>query len=269
MPGYGLIASPTLYPGQTVAASFSCDVDAQVCLVVRAYGAEDRLETFSSDPVAARAGEQHLLTWTPRVEGGSPMAQVGVQVSASQPGALYLDWLTWSGAPAVTLTRPPHNGKLWQRAWVAACDNAILGRASALRICQDDANGLLVQGAREWENYVARATIRPHLARAAGLAVCVQGTQRYYALALCDDQKARLLKALDGRRVLAEADCAWQLGGGYDLSLSTRAGHLRAAVNGRTLFDVRDADAPLASGAVALLVEAGRLDCDAIHIAPI
>jgi len=34
------------------------------------------------------------------------------------------------------------------------------------------------------------------------------------------------------------------------------------------LFDVRDADAPLLSGAVALLIDAGRLDCNAVSITP-
>jgi ADP-ribosylglycohydrolase len=273
MPGYGLIASPTLYPGQTVRAEVTGTADAQVALFVRCYGAGDELQCVQSEPVALRAGETMTLAWTPQVDGGSPIAEVGVSVQGRRAGTLRLRTLDWQGAPRVTLTRPAHDGSMWQRAWVKGCDDLTFGGSGNFRMCQDDGTGLLSQGEREWANYTVRATIIPHLAKAAGIATCVQGLKRYVALLLCDDQKVRLVKTLTwapgeetGVKVLAEADYPWQLDGAYELALTTRGAQFSAEVNGQPLFDVHDADHPLRSGAVALVISEGRLDCDSVTV---
>jgi hypothetical protein len=96
----------------------------------------------------------------------------------------------------------------------------------------------------------------------------VQGRERYYALTLCDDGYARLVKMRDGRRVLAEEKFAWLLDCAYDFELTTCGAHLVGAIDGCVLFAIDDTTMPLQSGAVALVIEAGRLDCDAIQISP-
>jgi ADP-ribosylglycohydrolase len=276
MPGYGLVASPTLYPGQTIRAEVSSDMDVRVNLFVRVYNAADELITLSGEPVMVRAGEVKRLAWLPEgIDGGSPIAEVGVRVSGDS-GTLRLHWLTWDDAPITVFTHPRHNGTLWQRAWVKACDDLNFGWNGVYRICQDAGNGLLIQGQREWANYTVRAAIIPHLARYAGVAACVQGLKRYYALLLCDDQKARLVKALvrnpgvDAEwQTLAEVDYAWQVDEAYALALTTEGEHLSATINDQPIFDLRDTDAPLLSGAVALLISVGRLDCDAVSVAAV
>ena len=92
--------------------------------------------------------------------------------------------------------------------------------------------------------------------------------QRYYALALCDDRKARLIKQLDGRQILADAPFEWELDGTYELSLTTQGDRLVAAVDGKQLFDLRDDVRPLLSGAIALMMEEGRLDCNEVAVSP-
>ena len=273
MPGYGIIGSPTLYPGQTIRAEVWSDVDAQVNLYVSAFGANDELQTLQDETYTLRANEVATLSWTPTPDGASPIADVGVQVSAAQAGTLYLDSLDWHGAPKVTFTHPQHNGTVWQRAWVKACDDLNFGWEGVFRICQDAGTGLFIQGEREWNDYMVRATIKPHMAKSAGVAACVQGLKRYVALLLCDDQKARLVKTLTwepgqqpGVKVLAEAEFAWQLDGAYEFSLTTRGNRLTAAIDGKALFDVQDTDHPLTSGAAALVIEEGRLDCDAVSV---
>ncbi|HEY3340377.1 MAG TPA: ADP-ribosylglycohydrolase family protein, partial [Anaerolineae bacterium] len=273
MPGYGLIGSPTLYAGQTIRAEVSGDADAQVNLFVRIYDADDVLQTLQGEPTALRAGETRSLSWTPQADGGSPIAEVGVRVQGSQAATLRLSNLDWVGAPRVTFSRPAHNGNMWQRAWVKGCDDLNYGWGGVFRICQDAGTGLLIQGEREWTDYTVRAVIIPHMAKSAGIAACVQGLQRYVALVLCADQKARLVKTLtwepgqeQGVQVLAEVDYAWQLDGAYELALTTRDERVTAEINGQPLFDVRDASYPLTSGAVALVIEEGRLDCDAVTV---
>jgi hypothetical protein len=134
---------------------------------------------------------------------------------------------------------------------------------------------MLMQGTREWADYTVSATVIPHMAKSAGIAACVHGLKRYYALLLCDDQKARLVKVLTlnpdqetGVQVLAEQDFTWELDGTYALSLTTHGDRLEASINGAALFDVQDADHPLLSGAISLVIEEGRLDCDAVTVKP-
>ncbi len=276
MPGYGLIASPTLYPGQTIHACVSSDIAASLRLCVRVYGANDTLETIHSRAVDLRAHESTSLDWRLHdIPGGSPIAEVGLNIQSATAGTVYLDNLTWTGAPDVTFTRPPHNGTVWQRAWVKACNDVMFGGDSAIRLCQDAGAGmgLLIQGEREWADYTVRARITPHLAASAGVAACVQGLQRYYALVLCDDQKVRLVKRLEGLHLLSEAPFAWQLDEEYELSLTTqgdRADCIRliGKLNGQTVVDMRDTIRPFLSGAVGLVIESGRLDCNEVAVTP-
>ena len=108
----------------------------------------------------------------------------------------------------------------------------------AYRLVQN--RGLLLQGTREWTDYQSRRSITLHLAKAAGLAVRVQGMQRYYALLLCTDGTAKLIKALDGDNVLAEADFPWQQGSSHDFQLAVTGDRIEASVDGRKFFDVVD-----------------------------
>ncbi|MCL5274439.1 MAG: ADP-ribosylglycohydrolase family protein [Chloroflexi bacterium] len=167
MQGYDLIASPTLYPGQTITATVSSDADAQVSLFVRAYGHNDELEVFSSAATVVPAKQNKTLEWTlTGIDGGSPIAEVGLDVRAEHgAGTLYLDTLNWDGVPNTVLTRPKHNGTLWQRAWVKACDDLGFNWGWVVRVCQDAGTGLLIQGVREWAGYTAQAAVVPHMAK--------------------------------------------------------------------------------------------------------
>jgi len=153
-------------------------------------------------------GAECELTWRIEDTGGQPVAQVGVELRspAAAAGAVYLDWLTWSGPPEVTLTRPAAGG--------AACGGARGCRGidrfepawpEPYRLVQNRGRGLLIQGTRAWTDYEVTALVTPHTVAAAGIGARVQGLRRYYALLLCRDDTVRLVKALAGRRTLAEA----------------------------------------------------------------
>ncbi|MEZ4661820.1 MAG: ADP-ribosylglycohydrolase family protein [Caldilineaceae bacterium] len=282
--GYALLASPRLYPGQTVRAAVSADAlnqqPVQCCLYARVYGPADALEIVRGPQVELKPGAEHEFTWTLADTGGAPIAEVGVEVSSATraDGVVYLDYLTWDGAPNVTLRKPDYDvgfqrfgggptSDMWRMAWVNGVDQYDWWWPEAYRLVQNEGRGLLMQGTRQWTDYTARAQITPHLAKAAGLAARVQGMRRYYALLLCADQKVRLIKALDGDTVLAEQDFPWRLGDAYELSLQVAGTTIRAGVDGRELFVVEDADGALESGGVALVIEEGRVACEAVVVA--
>src|SRR5690606_1583582 len=136
-------------------------------------------------------------------------------------------------------------------------------------IAHSGGTGLLSQGTRDWVDYQVSATVRSHLMTAGGIAARVQGINRYYALLLGDDGKARLVKRLDEDTVLAEADCDWQSNVEYQLTLRVEGSRLQGWVNDQALFDVQDSHQPLQSGGIALLCADGSIMADVVSVKPV
>jgi ADP-ribosylglycohydrolase len=274
MPGYQLLASPTLYSGQRVRAALSGDeanVGETSCqLFLKIYNGDDELVTVEGPRAVVRAGEAAELTWPVPDTAGRPIQSVGLTLhgTPSAPGTVYLDFLTWDGEPDVELTRPADGGTMWRRAWVDGFDQLSPRWPEAYRLIQNEGRGLLVQGTEEWRDYEVSATLTPHMAEAFGLAARVQGLRRYYCLLLRRDGIVRLVKSLDGEQVLAEAAVAWELGRAYTLSLEAFGSELRASVDGITVFAVEDVTRPLAGGGIALVCDEGRVGCDHVRVRP-
>ena len=268
MPGYQLMASPTLYSGQTVQARLTADKEncqtVTCTLYIQVYGADDALVMRRGETHEVSPGGEALFNWKVDPTDGTPIAAVGIEVSsdAGASGVVYLDYLTWKGTPELSLIKPSSGGTMWKRAWIDAVDNAITSRAdvAAYRIMQNHDTGLFIQGTREWENYSFSALVNPHLAKEAGIAVCVQGLKRYYALLLCDDGKLRLIKELDGRRKIAEKEFAWNWDTDYELRLEAAGSNLIACIDGNVVFEYSDTNRPLLTGSVALVCTEGRVD---------
>jgi ADP-ribosylglycohydrolase len=274
MNGYALLASPTLYPGQDLRARVVADGDNKATitcrLFVRAYGANNELTVICSPEVVLGSGEDHVFRWRVDDTGGQPIAQVGVEISSGEAtsGTVYLDYLTWDGAPDVELRRPAEGGTMWHRAWVNGVDRFEPDWPESPRLIQNQGRGLLIQGTHQWTDYQVHATITPHMIAQAGLAARVQGMRRYYALLLGKNGKARLVRELDGEKVLAEADFPFVPAVTYKLSLLVRGNRLQAGVDGELLFDLDD-EPLLNGGAVALICEEGCMATDGVRVQPV
>ncbi|MBN1874829.1 MAG: ADP-ribosylglycohydrolase family protein [Anaerolineae bacterium] len=270
MPGYGLISSPTLYPGQTVRARVEADVNNVIpvtCnLYIRSYGAADALLITRSPQIVLVPGAAHDFEWQIEGAGSEPIAEIGVELSseARADGTLYLDYLTWSGLPNVIFTKPAHSGTMWRRAWVNGADR--FDAWDKFRVTQNEGAGLVMQGTREWTDYTVTADVTPHLAESAGIAARVQGMQRYYALLLCRHNKVRLVKVLEGIAILAEADFSWAFDGTYILSLRVQGNTIEAHLNNQQVFKVEDTESPLTGGAIALVCEEGRMETQTVTV---
>ena len=274
MPGYRLLASPTLYAGQMVSAGLSAGNTntrpVQCRLYVSLYDADDRPVRRYGPDVLLGAGDWQELSWRVEDTGGAPIAGIGVELNADGPvaGCVYLDYLTWDGSPDVELGHPGGTGEMWRRAWVDAVDQLEINRREPYRLVQNRGTGLLIQGTRDWRDYRVSADLTPHLVRAAGIGVRVQGLRRYYALLLCADGVLRLIKALHGTRELAAVPLSWEQGHTYRLTLQVEGAHLSAWVDDQPVLEVADDDQPLAGGGVALLCEEGRLAAGPVRVQP-
>jgi hypothetical protein len=276
MPTYELLASPTLYPGQTVHARVAADTQnkkpVNCRLFHRMYGREDELVRVYGPDMKLLPGSDVDLKWFIESTGGAPIAEIGLEISSISraDGTVYLDYLTWDGEPDVTFTRPVEGGTMWQRAWVDGLDELEWRWLwpESFRLVQNEGRGMLIQGTREWRDYCVSADITPHLVTAAGIAARVQGMRRYYALMLHTNGVVCLVKALDGDTVLAETNFPWTFGVTYNLRLEVVGTQLRAWINDEQIFAVKDPDRALTGGGVALVCEEGRTATEVVKVEP-
>jgi ADP-ribosylglycohydrolase len=275
MPGYGLIASPTLYPGQMVRACLTTSLmnpnPVNCKLYLYKYGADDKPMIVYGPQAILEPDSSQIFDWKVPDTHGDPIADIGIEITSEQrtDGTLYLDYFTWSGTPTVTLGKPQHNGTLWRKAWIDGIDWEFSSGSEAYRIIQNEGTGLLIQGTREWQDYQINADITPHLAKSAGIAAYVQGMRRYYAFLLCQDKTLRLVKALDGLNTLAEIEFIWEYGQTHQLSLAVTGNtRLVAWIDDKLVFDMLDSNHPLMGGAMALVIEEGRTATHEVKIVP-
>ena len=275
MPGYTLLASPTLYPGQQVSARVmagDANPSPVACqLYLRVYGADDALATIFGPEAMLEPGTTTELAWRVPDTGGNPIAEIGLEATAGAAGtvSILLDRLAWTGAAEATFACPAGEGAMWRLAWVDGVDLWQARWPQAYRIVQNEGCALISQGTADWVDYRAEATVSVPLASEGGIAVRVGGQRRWYGLLLGADGIARLVKAADGRRTLAEAAFPLGFDRPYDLTLEVVGNRLRGAIDGRQFFDEVDPDGPLPGGGVGLVVADGCLISEAVTVGPV
>jgi hypothetical protein len=286
--GYRLLASPSLYPGQTVQAHLSADAgnieSAMLRLYARQYNEDDSLTIIGGEPVQITPGASLELSWTVPDTGGYPIAYIGIEITGEKgnSGSVYLDDLTWDGTPNITLNRPilseagrekHKNPIFWKKAWIHALDtderlNHRDYWTESYRLIQNEGRGLLIQGTRDWTDYQFMASAMPRICEVGGIAVRVQGMKRYSAL-LLDQEKARLVRVLDGETILAETDHGWTFERNYDLKLQVAGNKLTGFINGEKVLEAQDPDHALQGGGVALINQVGFIYYDNVAVRPI
>jgi ADP-ribosylglycohydrolase len=270
--GYGMVACPQLYAGQTVTATLQADaanagpVEARLYVVARSQAESPSLSYGPTTRLAP--GARATLAWPVETDPGAIIAWVGLELDAKDDaaGSVYLDTVDWHGVPQAELVPANPIDTRWLEGWASALSAmAHEWGGHTMRLVQNEGAGMAIQGQREWGDYQVEARLAPHMARSFGLAARVQGLRRYYALRLAPGGHAQLVRELDGATVLATVPYSWELYRAYDLRLTVTGARIQAAIDGMPLFDVHD-PGPLASGAVGLLVEEGRLGCDWLRI---
>jgi ADP-ribosylglycohydrolase len=271
MSGYGLIASPTLYPGQTVRAHVTADAGNDgpltVGLYVGHYDDGDQVRRLSGPEVALEPGDPAALEFVVPDLGGYPVCEVGIEATSERrvDGTIYLDSLTWEGGPDLVLRRPA-GGEMWRRAWVDGVTH-FMSWGEAYRLVQDEGTGLLMQGGPDWRDLSVAATVVPNLVERGGVAVRVQGMRRWVGLLLYRDGTLRLIRARGQETELASVPFAWSFGEAIPLRLEVAGNRYRGYV-GETLM-IEATDDTLADGGVALVLTEGRMATDEVRVRPV
>ena len=276
--GYGMVASPTLYAGQTLRARLVADAantqPAPAALFVEVYTGDDATERISSPSRPFAPGESSHFHWEIPATGGRPIVSVGVEVGGQAgDGTVYLDWMGWGGAPTVTLGRPTPATKPATRAWVSSADEFREGGASgrAWVVVQNEGQGLVTQGTCEWCQYLVKVEAHAHLAASWGVVVCARGLRRYVAVVV-ERGMARLVEQYDDAETVLESEMFdTDLGETVAFTVTTyREGtvvaHLASGSGSLTLTG--QILAQRAYGAVGMLVREGHCQFGAFAIEP-
>ncbi len=273
VPGYRLMASPTLHPGQVVTASLTGHPGnagpAGASLFLRVYGTDDRMERVEGPSTELAPGDTGSISWTIPDMAGAPIAALGFTVGGGSGSSVLIDRVGWSGAPTTTLGRPAFPNTLWRTGWIDGVDQWADGGADPFRLSQNAGTGLIAQGSEDWTDYAATVRMTIPLAAEAGVAVRVGGMGRYYALLLGADGMARLVPECDGRKVLAETPFAIDPERRYALAMTVQGTRLTGAIDGTVVVDANDSEGSLPGGAVGLVVREGTLVAGAVGVAAV
>ena len=274
MGGYGVVASPKLYPGQTVTAQVGVPSGAPggvtAGLYVQVYGG-DGSRVRRGPAQRLEAGRETTLTLAVPNTDGQPVYEVGVELSAEAASAeLWVDRLTWDGPPDMALKKPEDGGDMWGRAWVSAADffsSSYTSPGWTYRVIQNAGTGLVTQGEAGWNNYRVSAEVWLHLSERVGLVAAGRGLRRYVALLLDSDKRVRLVRRHDDAVfVLAESGITWAYEQRLSLSLSVTSTSIAATVDGQALSASSDG-LPL-WGAAGFLVEQGHAEWGPVTVTP-
>jgi ADP-ribosylglycohydrolase len=276
MPIYQLLACPTLHSGQVVECRLETDSDGKhvaVRLCASVYDERDELRQIYGDQHELSSGSEAILTWRVPDTGGYPIFEIGLEIATRDrfgiDGVIYLDYLTWTGAPKTVLRRPDDNlSTMWKHAWVNNVSQ-FQTRWEGLRITNGEGKGFIAQGSRDWKNYRVRSEVMPLLAEGWGLAARIQGRERYYAVMFdkLDGGCARLIKRVHDETVLATVPFSWQLDQKYVVELQVEGNEIQAFVDGRKILEARDTQQlPLTGGGVGLVVDTGSISTQAVQI---
>lgn len=232
-------------------------------LLLRVYDGTGRTRHVRGPAQNLEVGHAMMMDWEVPDLGGYPVAAVGLEISsaAAASGCMLLDWLDWKGAPRkLSLLATPETEQ-WANAWTSNLYRVARvpgGRHFSLH--HDGSLGLMIQGTRDWRDYTFSGVFQVSLAERFGVAVRVQGLNRYYAVVLGAEGEVRLVKrvgahehalALGTVRPLRERTLT--------VALTANGSEITAQVDDVTL-SARDVDASdLAGGAGALLLAAGSV----------
>jgi ADP-ribosylglycohydrolase len=275
MPGYGLLASPTLYPGQLINVHLQADkgnlAAGNVQLFVHAYDPNGTPCKIDGACAAVEPGQTVVVEWLVPETGGAPIFEVGIELDYR--GIFYLDALSWEGTPDVNFDSPERISQIWRKAWINNVQHWEGWSDEPYRIVQNEGRGMISTGTRTWRNYQFEAEVRPaFLVKTGGIGVCVQGTERYYALLLTSERTVRLIKRLDGERVLAEKAFPFELWQMIRMRLAVEAisgVRLQAWMDGELFFDLEDNEQLLESGGIALMIEEGHFLAKDVSVKPV
>lgn len=204
---FAMIASPTLYSGQTIRIEAEPQPWVQLRPYVLYYDLEDkiaRLEGPWSD-----LDQNGKVVWEVPDMGGCPCYKLGLEFQSSKRfnGALVVRSIDWSGAPAEfkmqgSLIRSIWNlTPFWTRAWVSSAKHFAPDFKHTFCVSHPGENGVITTGTRDWTDYTVTSELDFSIFKSGGLVIRATGHKRYIA-GLIEGDDALIVRQFDDERTV-------------------------------------------------------------------
>ena len=272
-PGYGLVACPTLYQGQTIGYGFTAGVPAGKQVQVMPF--IKYVDGFGSSHI--RHGPSHALTRSERVDAAwqlatdiaGPIQVFGFEVEAEDvvAGDLFLDYVGWDGDPTLMWQGAGLGGSAWRRAWSTTQGSVAPTGNGTLTFDPCDGTGLAILGTREWRNYRVTAVLQGEREVEVGVAARVRGKLRYLALRVLRET-ASIVHEHYGSTILFSRQVSAAPPGGRRLEVYIHDHYLSAQVDGLTVVKGLRTNAA-GSGAAAIYVRGGPIKVRDFSVQPL
>ncbi|CAH0020062.1 unnamed protein product [Clonostachys rhizophaga] len=288
---YDLMASPLVYPGQTVTAALRADGSnsqpVAVNLRLKHYTVTDTLLTRDGPSTTLAPNGECTLRWQIPDEFDSlPIQQLGLALTCAAEGdlkgVLRLESLSYGGTPNTVLKRPSALAELpreltrpgvlfsfWSRAWIHNLDTfALRFPEFSFWIAQDHGEGILTTGARDWTDYTLTVPGLMVSYGSAGVAVRVRGLNRYYAFVFKKGAKeVAVVKARDESRTeLACVEYPWDLDTTYSVQVRAQGATITAFVNGTQVVAANDDE--YEGGGIGAIATTGSVGIHEFRVGP-
>ncbi|WP_194165065.1 ADP-ribosylglycohydrolase family protein [Pseudactinotalea sp. HY160] len=271
---FSTLASPTLYPGQTIRARVRAAEyreNLTVSLYVLAEDSSGELAMTASPPAIVDT-TGHDLVWTVPDVGPNPIMRVGLRITAARrfDGEVVVEHLDWTGAPSRYRQSGVLLTSIWDlepealRQWVSSATNFEPDFRYTYSVSHPEGTGIATVGTRDWDDYTVSSTLvfNPH--ERGGIVARARGHRNYYAAVLDDWSKLTLIRRdHDVTHVLARVDLPYTEDSPVAVALTCQGNRLTCTVDGSRVLAAED-DSPraLRSGGAGFLITTGTMLAD-------
>lgn len=264
---FAMVASPTLYPGQTVAAVVDRPAGVKARLYALIYDRDDAVQRIEGD--WTETGDLH---WTVPETNGLPLYRLGIEFGCDTrfDGTVTVGSVDWSGAPAACETRGMLVQSIWNltpfwtRAWVTSARHFAPDFKYTLCLSHPYDNGVATTGSRDWDDYTVQSSLDYSINDSGGLVARARGHRRYYAGMLKGREALIVRRRDDEVTVLSRVPLERGAEGKRDLKLTVSGDQLRFWVDGRPAGEA--VDLTFTSGGAGFIVEKGTIVADGFLI---
>ena len=284
---YNFLCSPIIYSGQNISSVIKGDLSnlkkISCCLFLSCYGPNDKSIIYKSKYKDILPGKFTKFNWNINVEDGCPIYEIGLLILSDKEnveGKIYLDFISINGQPKTTFKRPNHvifnergnipqinPAVMWRNSWVKATDHwTERSWEKAFKIGNNFGRGMIITGSNSWNDYFIKSKLTCNLGKSFGFSARVQVLERYYALEITKFNKLRLIKMLDGMKILSEIDFKMEFNKVYEFYLSVKGNFLKGSIDNNMIIEFEDNDNPLLFGGINLVVDSGTMIAEEINV---
>ena len=269
---FAMLASPTLYSGQTVTAVVSAPVEGlRGRIFVLYYDEDDAIQRLAGAWADLPHGETTIDYLVPPTNG-QPLYHVGIEFASDRrfDGDVALLSMDWTGAPERFDIGGTLLKSIWKltpfsvRAWVSSARHFAPAFMHTFCVSHVEDNGVVTTGSRDWDDYSVHSRLDFARNDGGGLVARARGHRRYYAGILRGSEAQLILRYDRETRILASAPFAPGAIGWHDMTLSVVGDRLSLSVDGTVL--VTASDVTLRSGGAGFMVNTGSIVADGFHV---